>query len=182
MAARNQPVATGLRWTGVTWAGGVDLLAEITSKVAVNEVIAHGWDIAAATGHDYACEPELLQAARALVQAAVAQNPDGSRGLFDPSVSVPDNAPLLGRLIRLTGRDPAWRPDGKDVPGEETATAPYRWVWLRMSCITSCAYMTAPTCAGAVIAAAESRSLRLVTGPGALPAVCVAWPVARRAG
>jgi hypothetical protein len=42
------------------------------------------------------------------VQAAVAQNPEGSPGLFGPPAIVPDNAPLLDRLIGLTGRDPAW--------------------------------------------------------------------------
>ena len=102
------------RWPAFTRAGGVDLPGEIAGKVAVHEVVVHGWDMAAATGHDYACEPELLQAAYAFVQAAFAQDPDGSRGLFGPPVSVPDSAPLPGRLIGLAGRDPAWRPDGTD--------------------------------------------------------------------
>ena len=44
------------------------------------------------------------------VQQAVAQNPNGTGGLFGPPVSVPDDAPLLDRLLGLTGRDPAWRP------------------------------------------------------------------------
>jgi uncharacterized protein (TIGR03086 family) len=70
----------------------------------------HGWDIAAATKHDYACETGLIQAAYAFVQSAVAQNPDGSPGLFGPPVPVPESAPLLDRLIGLTGRDPAGQP------------------------------------------------------------------------
>jgi hypothetical protein len=44
-----------------------------------------------------------------LWMSAVAQNPDGSPGLFGAPVAVPDSAPLLDRLIGLTGRDPAWR-------------------------------------------------------------------------
>jgi uncharacterized protein (TIGR03086 family) len=98
-------------WAGLTRAGGVDLPGEVAGRVAINEVVVHGWDIAAATGHDYACETELVQAAYAFVQSAVAQNPGGSSGLFGPPVTVPDTAPLLDRLIGLTGRDPAWRPD-----------------------------------------------------------------------
>jgi hypothetical protein len=46
------------------------------------------------------------------VQSAVAQNPYGSPGLFGPPVPVPDDAPLLARLLGLTGRDPAWRAGG----------------------------------------------------------------------
>ena len=96
-------------WTGMTQAGGVDLPGEVAGHVAINEIVVHGWDIAAATRHDYACETELVQAAYAFVQSAVAQNPGGSPGLFGPPVSVPDSAPLLDRLIGLTGRDPAWQ-------------------------------------------------------------------------
>jgi uncharacterized protein (TIGR03086 family) len=98
-------------WAGMTRAGGVDLPGDIAGQVAINEIVVHGWDIAAATGHDYACETELIQAAYAFVQAAVAQSPDGSPGLFGPPASVPESAPLLDRLIGLTGRDPAWRPE-----------------------------------------------------------------------
>jgi uncharacterized protein (TIGR03086 family) len=97
-------------WTGMTRAGGVDLPGEVAGFVAINEIVVHGWDLAAATGHDYACETGLIQAAHGFVQAAVAQNPEGSPGLFGPPVSVPDSAPPLDRLIGLTGRDPAWRP------------------------------------------------------------------------
>jgi uncharacterized protein (TIGR03086 family) len=98
-------------WAGMTRAGGVDLPGGVAGQVAINEIVVHGWDIAAATGHDYACETELIQAAFAFVQSAVAQNPDGSPGLFGPPASVPESAPLLDRLIGLTGRDPAWRPE-----------------------------------------------------------------------
>jgi uncharacterized protein (TIGR03086 family) len=97
-------------WTGLTRAGGVDLPGEVAGQVAINEVVVHGWDIAAATRHDYACQTDLVQAAHAFVQSAVAQNPGGSPGLFGPPVTVPDSAPLLDRLVGLTGRDPAWQP------------------------------------------------------------------------
>jgi uncharacterized protein (TIGR03086 family) len=84
---------------------------EVAGRVAINEVVVHGWDIAAATRHDYTCETGLIQAAYAFVQSAVAQDPDGSPGLFGPPVPVPESAPPLDRLIGLTGRDPAWQPE-----------------------------------------------------------------------
>jgi uncharacterized protein (TIGR03086 family) len=103
-------------WAGLTRAGGVDLPGEIAGHVAINEVVVHGWDLAAATGHgwDIAAATGLVQAAYEFVQSAVAQNPGESPGLFGPPVSVPEYAPLLDRLIGLTGRDPAWRPDGEN--------------------------------------------------------------------
>lgn len=101
-------------WNGITRAGGIDMPGEVAGQVAVNEVVVHGWDVAAATGHDYSCEPELIQAAYDFVQSAVAQNPGGSPGLFGPPVAVPDTAPMLDRLIGLTGRDPAWQPEVKN--------------------------------------------------------------------
>jgi hypothetical protein len=54
-----------------------------------------------------------MSPAYAFTPSAVAQNPDGTPGLSGPPVAIPDTAPLLDRLIGLTGRDPAWRPEGK---------------------------------------------------------------------
>ena len=99
-------------WTGMTHAGGVDLPAEVAGIVALDEVIVHGWDIAVASGQSFNSEARLVEAALQFVQSTVAQNPDGSPGLFGPPVPVPDHAPVLDRLIGLTGRDPAWRAGG----------------------------------------------------------------------
>ena len=96
-------------WEGMTQAGGVDLPGEVAGLVALDEVIVHGWDIAVASGQSFSCEPHLLQAAYEFVQSVVAENPQGNPGLFGPPVPVPDDAPLLARLLGLTGRDPAWR-------------------------------------------------------------------------
>lgn len=98
-------------WAGMTRAGGGDLPGEIAGAVAIDEVVVHGWDLAVATGRGYACDEELLKAAYGFAQGAVARDPGGSPGLFGPPVPVPDDAPLLDRLLGLTGRDPAWRPD-----------------------------------------------------------------------
>jgi uncharacterized protein (TIGR03086 family) len=99
-------------WSGMTKAGGLDMPSEVAGRVAINEVVVHGWDLAEATGQDYACDSELVQAASSFVQSVVAQNPDGSPGLFGPPVAVAQDAPALDRLLGATGRDPAWRLGG----------------------------------------------------------------------
>ncbi len=95
-------------WSGMTRAGGLDMPAEIAGVVALDEVILHGWDIAAATGQPYDCPPHLLEAAYAFVHGTATRNPEGTPGLFGPPVPVPDDAPLLDRLLAASGRRPDW--------------------------------------------------------------------------
>jgi uncharacterized protein (TIGR03086 family) len=100
-------------WAGMTRVGGVDLPGEIAAAVAIDELVVHCWDLAMAAGLSFACDETMLSAAYGFAQAAVARDPGGSAGLFGPPVAVPDDAELLDRLLGLTGRDPAWRPDGQ---------------------------------------------------------------------
>jgi uncharacterized protein (TIGR03086 family) len=96
-------------WTGMTKAGGIDMPAEVAASVATNEVIVHGWDLAAGTGQQYSADPELIEVATAFVEPTARQNPDGVPGLFGPAIAIPEGAPPLHRLLGLTGRDPAWQ-------------------------------------------------------------------------
>jgi uncharacterized protein (TIGR03086 family) len=96
-------------WTGMTRAGGVDLPGEIAGVVALDEVVVHGWDLARAIGQGYDCDPDSLEAVLAFV-GPFADQPDAREGLFGPVVEVPTAAPLLDRVIGLTGRDPTWSP------------------------------------------------------------------------
>ena len=100
-------------WAGMTRVGGVDLPAEVAATVAIDELVVHGWDLAMAAGLSFAADEAMLNAAYGFAQAAVARDPDGSPGLFGPPVAVPGDAELLDRLLGLTGRDPAWQPDGQ---------------------------------------------------------------------
>lgn len=95
-------------WEGFTQAGGVDMPGEIAGLVTLDELVVHAWDIAAASGQEYSCPAHLLEAAREFLQASVAENPQGTPGLFDAPVPVADDAPLVDRVIGLAGRDPAW--------------------------------------------------------------------------
>lgn len=96
-------------WTGMTQAGGVDLPGEVAGLVALDEVVVHGWDIAAASGQRFSCDPHLLEALHGFVRQTADENPQGSPGLFGPPVPVANDAHLLDRVIALTGRDPSWR-------------------------------------------------------------------------
>ena len=103
-------------WSGTTHAGGQDLPGELAGVIALDEVIVHGWDIAVASGQPFACEPELAVAVLGFGRPTAGQNLRGVPGLFGPPVHVGDDAPLLDRLIGLTGRDPSWRPKDAKWP------------------------------------------------------------------
>ncbi|WP_405645980.1 TIGR03086 family metal-binding protein [Streptomyces uncialis] len=124
-------------WEGETRAGGVPLPGAVAGLVAVDELVVHGWDLARATGQEYAPDEAALRASEALLTPVEdpaadptedpatedpapkdssedsAGDPAGDassgEGLFGPPVPVPDGAPLLDRVIGLSGRDPGWR-------------------------------------------------------------------------
>lgn len=96
-------------WTGMTQAGGLDLPGEVAGLVALDELVLHGWDVAQASGQPYDCEPELLDAVHGFVAQFSGPGQEADReGLFGPVVAVPPDAPLLDRVLGLSGRDPAW--------------------------------------------------------------------------
>jgi uncharacterized protein (TIGR03086 family) len=98
-------------WTGATRAGGIDLPGEIAGLVALDEVVVHGWDVARASGQTYACDRDLLEAVHDFVAPLAQPGQDEAReGIFGPAIPVPSDAPLLDRVVGLTGRDPAWSP------------------------------------------------------------------------
>jgi uncharacterized protein (TIGR03086 family) len=98
-------------WTGMTKAGGVELPGEVAGLVALDELVIHGWDIARATGQAYDVDAATLEAVQAFVSQFSEPGQEEMRaGLFGPVVEVPEDAPLLDRVIGLTGRDPAWSP------------------------------------------------------------------------
>jgi uncharacterized protein (TIGR03086 family) len=94
-------------WEGMTAAGGVELPGEVAGIVALDELVLHGWDVARALGRPYAVDDASLEAVHGFVTEVAKE---GGGGLFAPPVPVPDDAPLLDRVVGLAGRDPAWTP------------------------------------------------------------------------
>jgi len=88
----------------------------------VSEVTVHTWDLATATGQAPAWDPHVLEAAfasirgglpaedrQAIFDAIAQQMPPERRAPGPPfanAVPVPDDAPLLDRLVAWTGRTP----------------------------------------------------------------------------
>jgi uncharacterized protein (TIGR03086 family) len=97
-------------WTGMTMAGGIDLPGELAGIIALDELVVHGWDVARASGQDFDQDRESLEAVYGFVKQFSSAGEEARDGMFGPEVAVPDDAPLLDRLLGLTGRDPGWSP------------------------------------------------------------------------
>ena len=92
-------------------AGGIDLPGELAGIIALDELVVHGWDVARASGQDFDEDRESLEAVHGFVKQFSGTGQEAAReGLFGPEIPVPDDAPLLDRVIGLTGRDPGWSP------------------------------------------------------------------------
>jgi uncharacterized protein (TIGR03086 family) len=96
-------------WTGTAVAGGVEMPAAVAALVALDELVVHGWDVARASGQHYDVDPASLEAVHGFVAQFSGPGQEESRaGLFGPVVPVPDDAPLLDRVLGMAGRDPNW--------------------------------------------------------------------------
>lgn len=97
-------------WEGMTQAGGQELPGALAGRIALDELVVHGWDIAQATGQRFDCEAVTLSEVEATVQQVRGGNDGDIPGLFGPAVAVADDAVALERVLSLTGRDAAWSP------------------------------------------------------------------------
>jgi uncharacterized protein (TIGR03086 family) len=88
--------------------GAMEMPAPTIGGIVLAEMVVHGWDLARATGQEPTWPGPLLEA---VLQDMSAMAPMGRQmGAFGPEVPVPDDAPLLDRLLGVVGRDPAWTP------------------------------------------------------------------------
>ncbi|MFJ6947017.1 TIGR03086 family metal-binding protein, partial [Streptomyces wuyuanensis] len=82
VAAWREPGA----WDGDTRAGGITFPAAAAGRVALNELLVHGWDLARATGQDHAPAEADLRVSYGLM--APAADDGGRDGMFGPVVPV----------------------------------------------------------------------------------------------
>ncbi len=93
-------------WQGMTRAGGVDLPGEVAGLVALDEVVLHGWDLAAATAQDYRPDDTTAQVVLGFLTESRTQ--PVPEDLFGPVVHVTSAATPFERALGLAGRDPLW--------------------------------------------------------------------------
>jgi uncharacterized protein (TIGR03086 family) len=106
-AAWREPTA----WEGMTEAGGVTMPAAMMARVAVDELVLHGWDLARATGQHFERDPVSTQVVFEFTsQMSQPEQQAAREGLFGPVVDVPSDASLFDRALGLSGRNPAWTP------------------------------------------------------------------------
>ncbi len=94
----------------MTAAGGIEMPGQIAGIVALNEVIAHGWDLARATGQTFhADDSDVAVCIETMGPQPGEDRPVGSDVAFGRPVEVADDAAPVDRLAAVLGRDPAWR-------------------------------------------------------------------------
>lgn len=91
-------------WEGRSAGAGIELPNETWGKISYTEILVHGWDLARATGQPYALPEPALRACWAHVSTFLTAPPIPA--LWGPPVPVPEDAPLLDRILAATGRDP----------------------------------------------------------------------------
>ena len=89
---------------------GTPTPAADVASLLLAELVLHGWDLAAGTGQSYTVGDKAAKAALTAV-AANAELFRQYKGFAEP-VPVVADAPVLERVLALSGRDPAWTPAG----------------------------------------------------------------------
>ena len=87
---------------------GAQTPAADVGALIIAELVLHGWDLAAATGQEYAVSDRAAEAALRAVEAN-AEMYRQYKGFADPVQAAAD-APILDRVLALSGRDRAWTP------------------------------------------------------------------------
>jgi hypothetical protein len=80
-----------------------DMIATFSAARAAFTERVHAWDLGVATGYQEPLPAGAVAAIYPLAQAIVDRTP---AGMFDPPADVGADAPVIDRLVALTGRRP----------------------------------------------------------------------------
>ena len=95
------------------WEGELGVMGDATPAADIGamllmEMALHGWDVARATGQEFATDEQTARALEDIVQAQ-AELFRKYQGFAD-AVEPPKNATAFERALTLSGRDPDWKP------------------------------------------------------------------------
>jgi uncharacterized protein (TIGR03086 family) len=99
------------RMTGTVALPFGEMFAATWVRFVFVDQVAHGWDLATATGQDPAIPPSLLEVAEPLARgefSGISRRPES----FDVEVPVSDSATPTERFVAFLGRDPGIEPVG----------------------------------------------------------------------
>jgi uncharacterized protein (TIGR03086 family) len=92
-------------WQGTTDVG-IELTNEVWGRIALTEMVVHGWDLATATGQPFELPEPTLQAVWEYLTEFLPTLPDPVRASWGAAVPVPPDASLLDRIVGMAGRKP----------------------------------------------------------------------------
>jgi len=107
VAAWSDPAA----WERELGVMGSGTPAADVAAMLIAEMVLHGWDIARATGQDYACDEAVAANVLATVEAQgeMFRQYEGFAAVV-PLAADDEGATVLDRALSLSGRDPQWKP------------------------------------------------------------------------
>lgn len=76
----------------------------LLAQVRTLELLAHGWDLARATGQDTEFPDDLTERVLAIARLTLSVRPEGPDAPYGPEVPAPDSAPAIDRLAAFLGR------------------------------------------------------------------------------
>ncbi|ALE72664.1 hypothetical protein FRP1_05285 [Pseudonocardia sp. EC080625-04] len=92
-------------WQG-TVVLGEEVPAAMIGGMVLGELVVHGWDLGRSVGTGPVWPADVLAAALDAVSGTAEQG--RGMGVFAGPVDVPAGAPVLDRIVAVTGRSPAW--------------------------------------------------------------------------
>ena len=101
-------------WRGSTDAGGLELTNDVWGRVALTEMVVHGWDLAKAINQNIDLPESTLRSCLDHVSAFVPNAPVPS--LWGTPVTTPADAALIDQIVAITGRNPNWQHHDHNPP------------------------------------------------------------------